>query len=457
MRIVIVGGGVVGTSLAEHLIRDGHTLALIEQNAQLIETLSGKHDIHVLQGNGASPSLLREAGIDKADLVVAATPVDTVNMMVCAIAAQHGVAQRIARLRGREYRKGNPDFDIEKLGITDVIHPEKVMVDQILQYVATPHAVESANFEGGKVLMRGYRIRDNMPISGKTPQEIRAEIAPDIVLFAAIVRSGTGMIPDGTTRIEPGDILYTLFPQESLERFLNLVGQEKKKVRKIIATGDSYALMEMSRALQQTENKVIIVDPDYAEAQKIAGAFDGIEVIHGDCTNNDLLKELNVENASFFIAVSAEADYNMLSSLLAKAEGAHEVIATSGESRHDRLFKSIGIDHVINPRRTAAREILEIISRGQIGAVVQLSNVDIEAVRFTVEPDTEIVGQAVKKIAKKLKKGSIIGVVIRKDRMIIPGGDTVIEEGDHLIVITYHKNLEAVSKLFKQRGFFRRG
>jgi len=457
MRIVIVGGGVVGTSLAEHLIRDGHTLALIEKNPQLSELLSGKHDIHVMQGNGASPGLLKEAGIARADLVVAATPVDTVNMMVCAIAAQHGVPQRIARLRGREYRKGNPDFDIEKLGITEVIHPEKVMVDHILQFVATPHAVESADFEDGRVLMRGYRIRDNMPISGKTPQEIRAEIAPDIVLFAAIVRGGTGMIPDGTTRIEPGDILYTLFPKESLDRFLGLVGQEKKKVRKIIATGDSYALMEMSRALEKTDNKVMIVDPDYEDAQRIAGMFDGIEVIHGDCTNNDLLKEINVESASFFIAVSNEADYNMLSALLAKAEGAHEVIATSGEHRHDRLFKSIGIDHVINPRLTAAREILEIISRGQIGAVVQLSNVDIEAVRFTVEPNTEIVGLEIRTIAKKLKKGSIIGVVVRKDRMILPGGDTVIEEGDHLIVITYHKNLEAVSKLFKQRGFFRRG
>jgi trk system potassium uptake protein TrkA len=456
MRIVIVGGGVVGSSLAEHLINDGHTLSLIEKNPQLSELLSGKHDIHVFQGNGASPTLLKEAGIAKADLVVAVTPNDTVNMVVCGIAVQYNVPQRIARLRGREFRKGNPDFDIEKMGITEVIHPEKVMVDQILQYVTTPHAVESANFENGRVLLRGYRIRDNMPIAGKTPQEIRAEIAPDVVLFAAIVRASKGMIPDGTTVIEAGDILYTLFPRESLDRFLAMMGQEKKKTRKIIATGDSFALMEMSRALQATDNKVMIVDPDYDEAQRIAGTFDGIDVIHGDCTNVDLLREINVEAASYFIAVSHEADYNMMSSLLAKAEGAHEVIATSGESRHDRLFKSIGIDHVVNPRKTAAREILEIISRGHIGAVVHLSNVDIEAVRFTVEPNSEITGQKIKRIARKLQKGSIIGVIVREDRMILPGGETTVEEGDHLIVITHHKNLSAVSKLFKPRGLFTR-
>jgi len=456
MRIIIVGGGVVGSSLAEHLLHDGHSLAMIEKDGKLCERLSGKHDLQIINGSGSSPQMLQEAGIEEADLIVAVTPNDELNMVVCSVAAQHGVPQRIARLRDREFRKNNPSFDIQKIGITDVIHPEKVMVDHILQFVATPHAVESADFEEGRVLMRGYRIRDNMALAGKTPREIREEIAPDIVLFAAIVRGGKGMIPDGNTRIEPGDIVYTLFPRESLERFLSLVGQEKKKARKIIVTGASYALMEMSRALQDSEHKVVVVDPDLEQAQKVAGMFDGIEVIHGDCTDNDLLREINVEAASFFIAVANEADYNMLSALLAKAEGAHEVIATSGEARHDRLFRSIGIDHVINPRLTAAREILEIISRGHIGAVVQLSNVDIEAVRFTVEPESKIAGMKIKQLARKLKKGTIVGVIVRQDSLVLPGGETVVEEGDHLIIITRHANLKTVAELIKPKLSFSR-
>lgn len=451
MRIIIVGGGVVGSSLAEFLLHDGHSLALIETDPQLCEQLSGKHDLQIISGSGSSPRHLREAGVEDADLVVAVTPNDELNMVVCSIAAQYGVPQRIARLRDREFRKDNPSFDIEKIGITDVIHPEKVMVDHVLQYVTTPHAVEAANFENGRVLLRGYRIRDNMALAGKTPSEIRDEIDPDIVLFPAIIRDGKGMIPDGNTRINAGDILYTLFPRESLDRFLSLVGQEKKKTRKIIVTGASYALMEMSRALHNSEHKVVVVDPDLEQAQKVAGMFDGIEVIHGDCTDNDLLREINVESASFFISVANEADYNMLSALLAKAEGAHEVIATSGEARHDRLFKSIGIDHVINPRLTAAREILEVISRGHIGAVVKLANVDIEAVRFTVEPDSEIEGMQIKRLGKKLKRGTIVGVIVREDSLIIPDGETTVMEGDHLIVITPHANLKKVSTLFRSR------
>lgn len=458
MRIIIVGGGIVGYSLAEYLLRDKHRLSLIETDQQLCQNVSEKLDLQVINGSGSSPAALKEAGVSGADMLLAVTPNNEVNIVACSIAAQHGVKQRIARLRGEEYVGASGLIELDKVGITSVIHPERVLVDQVLQYVETPHSVQSANFEAGKMLMRGYRVTENMPLANKTPREIREQIAPDAVLFSAIIRNGIGMIPDGEMTIQPGDTLYTLFPRESLDRFLGLVGLEKKASRKIIITGDSYATLVLAQAFDELDAyQVTYVDPDLAHAEQAAATFSNIEVLHGDCTEDDLLRELYVGNASFFIAVSDSPDYNMLSALLAKAEGAHEVIATTTDMRHNKLYRSIGIDHVINPRLTTAREILEIISRGHIGAVVQLSDVDIQAVRYNVEPDSDVAGANVRKIATKLKKGSILGVIVREDKMILPHGDTVIEANDHVIVITHRRNLPTLSKLFKPHRLFRRG
>ncbi len=452
MRIILIGGGVVGSSLAEQLLRDGHTLSLVEQDAKLCQLIGEKLDLQIINGSGSSPDILHLAGIQDANMVLAVTPNNEVNLITCAIAAQFDVPRRIARLRGNEFSETGGLIDLARLGVTSVIHPEEALVDQIIQYIETPGAIESANFEQGRILMRGYQITEEMELTGKTPREIREAITPNVVLFAALVRRGEGMIPDGDTRFEAGDIVYTLFPRESMPRFLSLVGQEHKQNRKIIITGDSFSTLELIRQLDKTEHHVTLVDPSIEHAEKVAEVLDSVEVLHGDCTDADLLRELNVDTASFFVSASDEPDYNMLSALLAKAEGAKEVIAIAPESRHEKLFRSIGIDHVVNPRSITAREILENISRGHIGAVVKLSNVDIEAIRFTVEEDCDVAGMSVKKMARKLKKGSIIGVIVRSETMILPDGETVLETGDHVIMITRHKNLPTIGKLFKPKS-----
>lgn len=453
MNIIIVGGGIVGNSLAEYLLDEKHSLSMIEIDPDLCEQISEKFDLQVVQGSGGSPAVLKQAGIESADMVLAVTPINEVNMVVCAVASQFGVQRRIARLRGHEFSDSSKLIDLEKIGITSVIHPEQVLVDEILQYVETPHSIQSANFENGEIFMRSYKITENVPIANKSTKVVREEIAPDTVLFAAINRNGEGMIPDGDTVIKPGDILYSLFPRKSLERYLNLIGVEKKN-RKIIVTGNSYSTMELGQAFDQQEfYNVTFVDPSYDHAQDAAAIFNNIEVLHGDCTEEDFLRELNVDKSSFFIAVSDSPDYNMLSSLLAKAEGAHEVIATTTDMSHKKLYKSIGIDHVINPRLTTAKEILEIISPGYITSVVKFANIDIEAVRFVVEEKSGIAGMKVKDVGAKLKKGTVIGVIIRNNKLILPDGETVIEGGDSLILILYERNLATISKLFKPKGW----
>ncbi|MFQ5499539.1 MAG: NAD-binding protein, partial [Candidatus Zixiibacteriota bacterium] len=304
MRIVIVGGGIVGQSLAEHLLKDRHELSLVERDGSLCEIIGEKLDLQIVCGSGSSPAVLRGAGLPDADMLLAVTPNNEVNIVACTIADQFDVTRRIARLRGREFLDSSALVDLQKLGITSVIHPEQVLVNHIMQYVESPHAVESANFEDGNILLRGYRIRDNMELAGKTPAQIRQHIDPFQVLFAAIIRNGVGMIPDGNMMIKGGDILYALLPRESLDRFLKMVGIERKPNRKIVITGDSYSTGELATALDATAHHVTLVDPSREHAEQMAAMLSKVVVLHGDCTQHDLLRELNIDKASFFISTS---------------------------------------------------------------------------------------------------------------------------------------------------------
>jgi trk system potassium uptake protein TrkA len=451
VRVVIVGGGVVGNSLAQQLLYEKHTISLVEPDPKVADEIAARMDLQVVVATGSSPAALEAAGIADADMVIAVTPIDEVNLLVCNIAQQYGVRQRIARLRSREFISADRKVSLEDIGVTAFIFPEKVVVDAIRQYIETPGASDAVNFENGNILLRGYKVRAGMPIVGKSLVEIRAMIAPEMLLIAAVERGGKGMIPPGDFVVREGDEVFSLFPRRAIPSFMNLI-DESHSVKRVILTGNNISTVELAMAIEDHISSVICVDPDLKHAEETATQLKKAQVIHGDCTEVELLNELNVDKAEFFIASSNEADYNMLSALLAKTEGAGEVIAVSTEYRHDRLFHSIGIDHVINPRITAAREIMQIISRGHIGSVVQLGDAEIDALRLIVPEDSEVVGVPLKDLWKKLRKGALIGILIRGDAMIIPDGETVMQPGDHVITIAYTGFLPQIRRLFKVRG-----
>jgi trk system potassium uptake protein TrkA len=384
-------------------------------------------------------------------MVIAVTPFDEVNLLVCNIAKQYGVRQRIARLRSREFISSDRKVSLEDIGVTAFIFPEKVIVDAIRQYIETPGASDAVNFENGSILLRGYNVRKGMPIVGKSLIDIRSIMAPEMFLVAAVERDGKGMIPPGDFVIREGDEVFGLFPRSAIPSFMNLI-DESHTVKRVILTGNNISTVELAAAIEEDISSVVCVDPDLTHAEEIATQLKKTQVIHGDCTEVDLLSELGIDKADFFIASSNEADYNMLSALLAKSEGAREVVAVSTEYRHDKLFHSIGIDHVINPRITAAREIMQIISRGHIGSVVQLGDADIDAVRLIIPEGSEAVGAPLKDLWKKLRKGALIGILIRGDTMTIPDGETVMEPGDHVITIAYAKFLPRIRRMFNIDG-----
>jgi len=451
MRIIIVGGGVVGYSLAEHLVKERHNIALIEKDPSVCQAIGEKLDILILCGSGSSPRLLEKSGIEKADMVIAVSPNDELNILVCAIAQQYNVATRLARIRSNEFRGRDAIIDISKMGVTLSIDPESVVVDAITQYVETPGASDAVNFHYGNVLMRGYRVTENMPISNRALGEVMQNSRDNRILFVAAVRDGKGIIPHGDYIVRPKDDLFGIFARSSLDRFMGYFHENKTIVDNVIITGDSLTAVLLAETLQKFVNKVTLVDPDEEHARQAADTLNNVEIIHGDCTEASILSEVYVKNARFFIAAAKEAEYNVMSALLAKAEGTQEVIAVVSDIRYDKLFASIGIDHIIHPRLTIAREILEAINRGQIGRIAKIRNVNIEAIRITAEENSPITGKPLKHVRSKIQKGSIISTVLRGEEMIIPDGDTIIHPGDQMIITTYSDNVARVRKLFKSR------
>ncbi len=451
MKIVIVGGGVVGHSLARQLLHDKHTVSMIEQASSIAEKMAEKLDLQVLASSGSSPRALEDAGIEEADMVIAVTPVDEINIVVCSIARQFGVPQRIARLRNQEFLSPNRSVSLLDLGVTDFIFPEKVVVDSILQYIETPGATDSVNFEEGQILLRGYDIKAGMPMAGKSLIELRQMLEPEVFIVAAVIRDKKGIIPPGDFVIEEGDRVFSLFPRSIIPQFMELVYSSQYEAKRVVLTGNNLSTFELATAIQEIVPSVILADPDRENAEEMAAKLSKTDVVHGDCTEVDTLKEIDIKRTDFFIASSNEPDYNMLSALLAKSEGAREVIAVSMDDQQDKLFHSIGIDHVINPRITAAREIMQLISRGHIGAMVRLGDAEIEAIRLTVPENSKIAGMPLKQAWKKIRKGAIVGMIIRGETMIIPDGDTVFEPEDHVITIAYTRSLGNIRKLFKDQ------
>ncbi|MBD3390375.1 MAG: Trk system potassium transporter TrkA [Chitinivibrionales bacterium] len=452
MNIVIVGAGVVGYSLAEHLVGRDHHIAIIDHNQGLCAEVDAKLDVITVNGHGSSPRSLEAAGIRDADMIAAVTPSDDTNLVACSFAKQYGVRKRIARIRSEDYTGLQSKIGLEALGVTHVIEPEKELVRSILQYVELPGLTETSNFQMENVYLRGYRIDSSMPVAGKKLAEIGALTGSMPILIVLIVREGRGILPTGAERILAGDEIIAIMASESLSGFRKLVGRPETKLKKVIISGDTLTSVHLANAVRPLADRVILVDPDAEHGRLAAAELEGVEVINGNCTSTDLLQEINIRATPMFIAAGSDTEDNVMSCLLAKAEGAGEVIAVTNSERHMDMFRTLGLNHIINPRKTTAQTIIANVLKIPIGALLRLRNVDIEVTRFVAEKNCRILNRPLSGLVDVFKRSMIIGSVFRNDTVIIPSGDTVIQEGDVVLVLYRPKAVNAVYKLFRSRG-----
>ncbi len=448
MNIIVIGAGLVGTSLAEKLQNQGHNITVIEADSARSDKVGDGLDVRMVQGSGSNPQDLEAAGLETADMVIAATPIDEVNLIACAIAQRYGVTHRIARIRNADFIEGSAHLQPEDFGITQVIYPEENTLNAVMNFIETPYAIDAQDFAKRTVFLRSYLITDRMPVAHLSLIELRNDPRGDRLLVVAIIRDEQVIIPRGDTVILPGDKPLFIFPRAALENFLTLMAVEPGTKRKAIVFGSTLTAVNIARELHKELETVIFIDPDIEHGNLAAAKLHGIDVLHGSGDDADVLREANVRFADFFIGASEHNDENVLSCLLAKSEGAKEVIAILNDDQHSELFLSIGIDHIINPRQLTAGGILNAILPGYVSAALHIQRSDIDVLRLRVGADASVAHKALKDSWKRVLGVSIVGAVLRDNDMLVPTGNTVLLPGDIVIVFTRSAGIKKVRKLF---------
>ena len=449
MKIIIVGAGNVGFNLAEYFSALGHQITVVEQNKELCDQINSKLDVFLVPGIGSSPEVLEAAGISSTDMLIATTSNDETNLLACNFAMQNGVKRRIARVKSPEYTTVTPNVSLEKTGVTSVVEPERGVVDRILQYVELPGVLETANFQSNSIYLRGYKVTEDMPIANKTLVEIKAMAKTAPMLIVAIVREGRSIPPTGSQEVLPGDEIVAIMPKESFPTFRVLINRKAAKMKKIIVSGNSLTAIHLAEALKPFAEQVTLADPDYEHGQMAAATLKDVDVFHGDCTDSNVLEEINVRSADAFIAAGKDPEDNIMSCLLAKAEGAEMVIAIREDDRYSGLFDSLGLDHVINTREITLNSIIERIQTVSIGTYLKLKSSETEVIRLNVGKKSPVVGKSLRDLEKQFKKSIIIGCIIRDNEVIIPWGGTMIEENDEALIFCRKEDLKWVHKIFK--------
>lgn len=446
MRILILGAGDVGLHLAQQLAHENHDVVVVEQDRERVRTTQDYLDALVIEGNGASLATLEQAGIERTDLLLAVTSHDEVNIMACLSAAQYDVPKRIARVSKPDYYDHTGILPPERLGVDLMINPERECALETYQLLQSAAAAEFAQFEGGLVQLVGVRVRPNAPVAGKRLMEIGREAKGARALVVAIARKGKTIIPTGSTRIEEGDQVFILGEPRDIPNVLPLAGYSRFDLKRVIIAGGSREAWFLAQMLEEHKIGCTLIEADRARAVELAEELKRSLVLHGDATDLELLEMEAVGDADGFVAYTGSDETNLLSCLLAKNLGTPKVISLIERFNYIPLVSRVGVDAAVSPRLAAVNAILTHVRRGSVVAVATLKGTEAEGIEFNVSNSYPYAGIPLARV--RLPEGSLIGAIIRGERVIIPGGEDSVRVGDRVIVFVLRESLRQVEDLF---------
>lgn len=446
MRIVIVGAGEVGYHIGRRLVQEGHDIVVVEESDRIRERLQQELDALIIQGNGAAPRTLEQAGIDKTDMLIAVTDVDEVNLVSCLIAKQYGVRTTIARARDPELSASPFLMAGNRLGIDLVINPNQVVADEIAKLVLIPSAAQAAFFAEGKVQLLGVNVGKGAPLLGKQLKELKSYRTTHPFVVVAISREDTLLIPGGDTSIQEGDHLYTVTAREDTTAILDLLGRHEAPPRNVFIIGGGRVGLALAEQLSAGGIHVKLMERRPDRCSALADQLTRVLILEGDGTDIESLRAEGIATMDAVVTVSDDEATNILAALLAKREGAQKVIALIHRSHFLHLAASLGIDAAISPRLTTASVILKFARRGRVVSLVELPEWEAETMEMIVPPSSSAVDKRIRDI--RIPQHTIIGAISRGEEIIIPRGDTQIRASDRVVIFTLPSAIPKVEELF---------
>lgn len=438
MNIIIAGAGKVGVTLAEHLAAEDHSVTVIDVNEETLRKVSNQLDVMCIKGNCASQAILRQAGAADADILIAATDSDEINILCCHCAHQIGVSYTVARVRSNEYIADVQGLKHD-LGINMIINPELAAAEEISLLLRFPSAANIDTFARGRVEIVSFRIQESDNLNAKSLSSLSSRIRDLPILFCAVERSGKVYIPNGSFVLAKGDKVYTAGTPAGINQFFRLLGRDNHKVRTTFIIGGGRIAFYLLGILERLGLSCKLVERNEGRCRQLAEHFTKSIIIHGDGTDPELLTEERMPSSDAFIALTDRDEDNLIISLYAHQSGVSKVIAKSSRQNYSSIARSAGLESVVSPKLTTAYEILRTVraiqnSKGNVmTALYKIADGHAEAMEFTVGPSTQYLGVPLK--ALKLKKGILIAVIVRGSQVIIPEGSTCMQEGDTVIVV----------------------
>jgi trk system potassium uptake protein TrkA len=451
MKIVILGAGQVGRTAAYHLSREeSNEVTVVDHNEDVLRDLQDRLDIRTVAGNASYPTVLEAAGAADADILVALTSSDEVNMMACEVAyTLFRTKTKIARIRAAEYTSRPELFSEEALSVDVFISPEQLVTEYVRRLIRTPGALQVLDFADGKVQLVGVRAQKGGLLVGHTLRELRDHLPKSDARVVAIYRGGRSIPPDGDSVIEDRDEVFFLAAREDLKRVMAEMRREDNPVKRVVIAGAGNIGFRLAKALEK-ENQVKLIERDLKRARRVSELLENTIVLNGDAADEELLIEENIDSADVFAALTNSEEANILSAMLAKRLGAHKVMALINKPSYAELMESGSIDIAISPQMITIGSLLAHVRRGDVVRVHSLRRGAAEALEAIVhgnERTSRVIGRRVGEI--KLPEGTLLGAIVRGDEVIIAHHDTVVQADDHVILfLTDRRHIEAVERLF---------